>query len=72
MKHTRLSIHMIKKGNIVSNKRFKNGVQINIDDKKTVFSEKKEFDEKGNLIKKTVYENSKVMYTEEYEFEYYS
>ena len=61
-----------KKGKQVSNKRFKNGVQINIDDKKTVFSDKKEFDEIGNLIKKTVYENSKVMYTEEYEFEYYS
>ena len=60
-----------KKGKQVSNKRFKNGVQINIDDKKTVFSDKKEFDEIGNLIKKTVYENSKVMYTEEYEFEYY-
>ena len=43
-----------------------------MDDKKTVFSDKKEFDEIGNLIKKTVYENSKVMYTEEYEFEYYS
>jgi len=61
-----------KKGKRISNKRFKNGVQINIDDKKTVFSDKKEFDEIGNLIKKTVYENSKVMYTEEYEFEYYS
>jgi len=60
-----------KKGKRISNKRFKNGVQINIDDKKTVFSDKKEFDEIGNLIKKTVYENSKVMYTEEYEFEYY-
>ena len=60
-----------KKGEQVSNKRFKNGVQINIDDKKTVFSDKKEFDEIGNLIKKTVYENSKVMYTEEYKFEYY-
>ena len=60
-----------KKGEIVSNKRYKNGVQINLDDKKTVFSDKKEFDEIGNLIKKTVYENSKVMYTEEYEFEYY-
>ena len=61
-----------KKGEIVSNKRYKNGVQINLDDKKTVFSDKKEFDEIGNLIKKTVYKNSKVMYTEEYEFEYYS
>ena len=61
-----------KKGKVVSNKRFKNGVQINKDDKKTVFSDKKEFDEIGNLIKKTVYENSKVMYTEEYEYEYYS
>ena len=61
-----------KKGKRISNKRFKNGVQINKDDKKTVFSDKKEFDEIGNLIKKTVYENSKVMYTEEYEFEYYS
>ena len=60
-----------KKGEIVSNKRYKNGVQINLDDKKTVFSDKKEFDEIGNLIKKTVYENSKVMYTEEYKFEYY-
>ena len=60
-----------KKGKQVSNKRFKNGVQINLDDKKTVFSDKKEFDEIGNLIKKTVYENSKVMYTKEYEFEYY-
>ena len=60
-----------KKGKRISNKRFKNGVQINIDDKKTVFSDKKEFDEIGNLIKKTVYENSKVMYTEEYKFEYY-
>ena len=60
-----------KKGKQVSNKRFKNGVQINIDDKKTVFSDKKEFDEIGNLIKKTVYENSKIMYNEEYKFEYY-
>ena len=60
-----------KKGEIVSNKRYKNGVQINLDDKKTVFSDQKEFDEIGNLIKKTVYENSKVMYTEEYKFEYY-
>ena len=60
-----------KKGKQVSNKRFKNGVQINKDDKKTVFSDKKEFDKTGNLIKKTVYENSRVMYTEEYEFEYY-
>ena len=46
-------------------------LEINKDDKKTVFSDKKEFDKTGNLIKKTVYENSKVMYTEEYEFEYY-
>ena len=61
-----------EKGKVISSKRFKNGVQINKDDKKTVFSDKKEFDEIGNLIKKTVYENSKVMYTEEYEFEYYS
>ena len=60
-----------KKGKQVSNKRFRNGVQINLDDKKTVFSDKKEFDKIGNLIKKTVYENSKVMYTEESEFEYY-
>jgi len=61
-----------KKGKQVSNKRFRNGVQINLDDKKTVFSDKKEFDKIGNLIKKTVYENSKVMLTEEYKFEYYS
>ena len=60
-----------KKGEIVSNKRYKNGVQINLDDKKIVFSDKKEFDEIGNLIKKTIYENSKVMYIEEYKFEYY-
>ena len=59
-----------KKGEIVSNKRYKNGVQINLDDKKIVFSDKKEFDEIGNLIKKTIYENSKVMYIEEYKFEY--
>ena len=59
-----------KKGEIVSNKRYKNGVQINLDDKKLVFSDKKEFDEIGNLIKKTIYENSKVMYIEEYKFEY--
>lgn len=60
-----------KKGEIVSNKRYKDGVQINLDEKKRVFSDKKEFDEKGNLIKKTVYENSKIMYNEEYKFEYY-
>ena len=60
-----------KKGEVVSNKRYKNGVQINLDDKKTVFSDNKEFDEIGNLIKKTVYENSNVMYTEEYKYEYY-
>jgi hypothetical protein len=59
-----------KKGEIVSNKRYKNGVQINLDDKKIVFSDKKEFDEIGNVIKKTIYENSKVMYIEEYKFEY--
>ena len=41
-----------------------------MDDKKIVFSDKKEFDEIGNLIKKTIYENSKVMYIEEYKFEY--
>ena len=33
--------------------------------------ENEEFDEIGNLIKKTVYENSNVMYTEEYKYEYY-
>ena len=59
-----------KKGKILSNKRYKNGVQIKLDNKKTVFSDKKEFDEIGNLIKKTVYENSKVIYTEEYKYEY--
>ena len=60
-----------KKGEILSTKRYKNGVQINLDDKKTVFSDKEEFDKIGNLIKKTVYENSKVMYAQEYKFEYY-
>jgi hypothetical protein len=60
-----------KKGEILTTKRYKNGVQINLDDKKTVFSDKKEFDKTGNLIKKTVYKNSKVMYTQEYKFEYY-
>ena len=61
-----------KDGKLISNQRFKNGVQINLDEKNTVFSDKKEFDKIGNLIKKTVYENSKVMLTEEYKFEYYS
>ena len=61
-----------KDGKLISNQRFKNGVQINLGEKNTVFSDKKEFDKIGNLIKKTVYENSKVMLTEEYKFEYYS
>lgn len=42
-----------------------------MDDKKTVFSNKKEFDKMGNLIKKTVYENSKILYREQYKYEYY-
>ena len=59
------------KGEVLSSKRYKNGVQINMDDKKTVFSNKKEFDKMGNLIKKTVYENSKILYREQYKYEYY-
>ena len=60
-----------KKGEVLSNKRYKDGVEINLDDKETVFTENEEFDEIGNLIKKTFYENSKVTYTEEYKYEYY-
>ena len=30
------------------------------------------FDEIGNLVKKTFFENSKVTYTEEYKYEYYT
>ena len=31
----------------------------------------KEFDKKGNIIKKTAFENSKIMYIQEYSFKYY-
>ena len=61
-----------KKGEVLSNKRYKDGVEINLDDKETVFTENEEFDEIGNLIKKTFYENSKVTYTDEYKYEYYT
>ena len=49
---------------IISNNAFIGGSEIKMFEK--------EFDKIGNLIKKTVYENSKVMLTEEYKFEYYS
>ena len=61
-----------KKGEVLTSKRYKNGIQINLDDKKTLFSDRKEFDKTGNLIKKTVYENSDIMYIEEYKYEYYT
>ena len=38
---------------------------------RTLWSDKKEFDKKGNLIKKTVYENSKIMYDQKHDYEYY-
>ena len=38
---------------------------------RTLWSDKKEYDKKGNLIKKTVYENSKIMYDQKFNFEYY-
>ena len=44
-----------------------------VDDKhgRTIWSDKKEYDKKGNLIKKTVFENSKIMYDQKFIFEYY-
>ena len=38
---------------------------------RTLWSDKKEYDNKGNLVKKTVYENSKIMYDQKFNFEYY-
>ena len=38
---------------------------------RTLWSDKKEYDKKGNLVKKTVYENSKIMYDQKFNFEYY-
>ena len=38
---------------------------------RTLWSDKKEFDKKGNIIKKTAFENSKIMYDQKFNFEYY-